>query len=59
MALKKPQKCQTHAGIPHAPEVLSPGGVFFPFTVAVSIQMVREKATWADFIMAEHHVCEI
>lgn len=32
---------------------------FFPFTVAVSIQMVREKATWADFIMAEHHVCEI
>lgn len=48
-----------HAGIPHAPEVLSPGGQSSSFTVAVSIQMVGEKTTWADFIMAEHHDCEI
>lgn len=35
MALKKPQKCQmAHAGIAHAPAVLSPGGQSSAFTVA-------------------------
>lgn len=45
-ALKKPPKCQAaHAGIPCALELLSSGGQSRPFTVAVSIHMVGEKAT--------------
>lgn len=39
--------------IPHALEELFPGGQSTVFiTVAVSIQMVGEKATWVDFIMS-------
>lgn len=54
MAVKEAQKSQVaHAGIPHALEVVFPRGQSAPFiTVTVSIQMVPEKATWADFIMS-------
>jgi len=43
----------------HAPEALSSGGQSSHFTVAVSIWMAGEKATWAHCIMAEYHVREI
>lgn len=54
VAVKKAQKSQVaHASIPHALEELFPGGQSSAFiTVAVSIQMVGEKATWVDFIMS-------